>query len=422
MTESTKQFIRILFICLFIQPISTEAQLSDTSKPVLHKQNFSNLIVYKKPGADSMVDFIDVLHAVFRPAHLKKDSIGKEQHGPDISFVPGVLYSLSTGVAVSVNTNATFHSKNEKNNLSNLFANINYTQKKQAILQLVSDIWTKNNEYNINTNWSYLKYPQQDFGLGGYSSLDLIDQLDYSYIRLYQSVLKKIAPDIYIGPGINLDYHWNITDTSTINKPVYGAMQYGLPAKSNTAGFVVTFLYDTRKNIVNPVPGSSLINLVYRDNVTWLGSNQHSQALLIEARKYVKLSAVNNNLLAFWTYNWLTLSGQLPYLDLPSTGWDTYNNTGRGYIQGRFRGTQMLYFESEYRFGITENGLLGAVIFANAQSFSESPGGQIKTIAPGYGSGIRVKFNKHSNTNLSIDYGFGKGGSRGLFMNLGEFF
>ena len=82
----------------------------------------------------------------------------------------------------------------------------------------------------------------------------------------------------------------------------------------------------------------------------------------------------------------------------------------------------MLYLESEYRFNITENKLLGAVIFSNAESFSETPGGQFKTIAPGYGAGLRVKFNKHSNTNVAIDYAFGKGGSRGLFMNLGEMF
>ena len=82
----------------------------------------------------------------------------------------------------------------------------------------------------------------------------------------------------------------------------------------------------------------------------------------------------------------------------------------------------MLYAESEYRFHITRNDLFGGVVFVNAESFPEPQNGKVQTISPGYGAGIRVKFNKHSNTNICIDYAFGKGGSRGLFMNLGEVF
>ncbi len=55
------------------------------------------------------------------------------------------------------------------------------------------------------------------------------------------------------------------------------------------------------------------------------------------------------NILALWSYNWLTLSGTPPYLMLPSTGWDKTFNTGRGYIQGRFRSNNMLDAEAEYR-------------------------------------------------------------------------
>ena len=36
--------------------------------------------------------------------------------------------------------------------------------------------------------------------------------------------------------------------------------------------------------------------------------------------------------------------------------------------------------------------------------------------------GIRIKLNKYSRTNIAIDYGFGLGGSQGLFVNLGEVF
>jgi hypothetical protein len=107
---------------------------------------------------------------------------------------------------------------------------------------------------------------------------------------------------------------------------------------------------------------------------------------------------------------------------LPSTGWDDFYNTGRGYIQGRYRGRNMVYLESEYRFGITKNGLLGGVVFANAESFSKVLSKQLDLIAPAYGAGLRIKLNKFSGANLCIDYGFGIEGSKGISVNLGEVF
>jgi hypothetical protein len=82
----------------------------------------------------------------------------------------------------------------------------------------------------------------------------------------------------------------------------------------------------------------------------------------------------------------------------------------------------MLYLESEYRFGITRDGLFGAVVFANAESFSAAPSNHLQSVQPGVGGGIRIKLNKKSNTNIAVDYGVGTQGSRGLFVNVGEVF
>ena len=126
--------------------------------------------------------------------------------------------------------------------------------------------------------------------------------------------------------------------------------------------------------------------------------------------------------MAFWSYNWLTFGGNAPYLDLPTTGWDASSNTGRGYIQGRFKSKNLVYGETEYRFKISRNGLLGGVTFVNAQSVTDWPSNQFNSIAVGAGAGIRLKFNKYSRSNVCIDYAFGQGGSQGVFVNLGEVF
>lgn len=82
----------------------------------------------------------------------------------------------------------------------------------------------------------------------------------------------------------------------------------------------------------------------------------------------------------------------------------------------------MVYGEAEYRFRITANGLFGGVLFANAEAFSAEPGTRLQKIKLGFGPGLRVKLNKVSKTNISIDYGFGSRGSNGLFINIGELF
>jgi outer membrane protein assembly factor BamA len=251
--------------------------------------------------------------------------------------------------------------------------------------------------------------------------LDESNDIDYSHLRIHQSVLRKIFPNVYAGLGFFLDYHWDVKEEGLPDGSESDAAKYGLPPKSVSSGPVVNLLYDNRKNAINPANGL-YANVLYRPNFTWTGSDQNWQSLTIDVRKYIRLPGSWRHILAFWSFDWLTLSGKPPYLDLPSTGWDNYNNTGRGYIQGRFRSNNMLYLEAEYRFDIMRNGLIGGVLFANAQSFSNYPQNNIDMVWPGVGLGIRLKANKRSNTNIAIDYGFGMDGSRGFFVNLGEVF
>ena len=415
-----RNLIKYSFLLTFFISINLNAQDSTLGHQSTHKKNIFTLGLYKQPGLDSMVDFVDGLYRVLKVNKVRSQD--EKQNKTLFTFIPGVEYSLATGFASSINANFILPVKKITDNHSFVSSELKYTQNKQVIAQMVSNIWLKSNEYNINTNWSYLKYPQKDFGLGSSSDLKLFDNLDYSYIKLHQSIVKRIAPNLYFGPGLNIDYRWNITDTTTLNKPLVGFKEYGFTKQSTSIGVLLNLLYDTRKQVSNPAPNSSYLNLVYRDNLKLLGSDQNWQSILLDYRKYIPFPMGSKNILAFWSYNVFTLAGKQPYLDLPSTASDTYTNTGRGYIQGRYRGDKFVFAESEYRFGITENGFLGGVVFANMQSVSEQQGKPLQSILPGYGAGIRIKLSKHSNTNVAIDYGIGQGGSKGIFMNLGEVF
>jgi len=306
--------------------------------------------------------------------------------------------------------------------ISTVTSSIAITQNSQVVLPVQMNIWTRGGKYNLVGDWRISKYPQDTYGLGGNSKLDSADLIDYSYGRIYQTILRRVSNNFYAGIGYHLDYHWGIKEEGYNDGKISDFAKYGPATKTISSGLSLNLLYDGRDNPIAPSSGE-YANIVLRSNYKFLGSDANWQSFLLDARKYFTFPGHSNNVLAFWTYDWLVLSGNPPYLDLPSTAWDTYTNVGRGFIQGRFRSRQMLYLESEYRFGLTKNGLLGGVVFANAQSFREWPGNyNFKYIQPAAGLGLRVKLNKASKTNIDIDYGFGAGNSHGLFINIAEAF
>ena len=365
------------------------------------------------------LDVIDIFHAITKDKKPRADTNSVHASG-----LPAVGYSTATGFAAVISGEAAFyidkhHAQDDK--VSNMLTSVTYSQYSQIIFPIQTSIWTKKDSYNIITDWRYLKYPSTTFGLGGHSNINDGYTIDFNYVKLHQSLLKNVAKNLFAGLGLYYDYFWNVREIGVPAGVVTDFQKYGLKNTEAASGIALRLLYDSRINQVNPSNGY-YANIVYRPNFTFMGSDNNWQSLLIEARKYIHPSRRSKNVLAFWSYNWLTVGGKPPYLMLPSTGWDDFYNTGRGYIQGRYRGRNMVYLESEYRFGISKNGLFGGVIFANAESFSEDLSRQLNFFAPAYGGGIRIKLNKFSGANLCIDYGFGIEGSHGVSVNLGEVF
>src|SRR5262249_58541070 len=107
----------------------------------------------------------------------------------------------------------------------------------------------------------------------------------------------------------------------------------------NTSGLSLNVLYDTRDSTINAYRGV-YASLSYQWNPTWFGSSKDSSLLSAELRTYIGLSsAVPRNVLAFWVVAQGQVSGALPYLALPSIGWDAKDPTRRGSVQRPFRGT-----------------------------------------------------------------------------------
>ncbi|WP_158826795.1 BamA/TamA family outer membrane protein [Mucilaginibacter lacusdianchii] len=385
------------------------------------------LITGKKGASDTLRNNLDDsdqkdLPDIFRSWFHIKSKPGNDSvtNKPEISVVPAIGYTLVSKLALVLSGNVAFR-RAPQSRISTVVASASYTQNKQFIIPVQTTVWSKNNDYVFVGDYRFYKYPESTYGLGSNSDIRAEDPMSFSFARFYETALRHVSGNWYAGIGYAVDTYWNISHEGALNGTLSDYERYGMRSHSLASGFTVNALHDSRDNSINPQKGW-YGSMQYRINPQWLGSTNGWQSLILDFRKYVPFPANSHNVLAFWSYNWLILHGNPPYLNLPSSSWDPNSATGRGYIQGRFRGAQMVYLESEYRFRITHNGLLGGVLFANAETLTAQPGTHFQRIQPAIGPGLRLKLNKVSHTNIAIDYGFGRQGSKGLFIDVGEVF
>jgi hypothetical protein len=387
---------------------SLTAQGQDT----LEKKTF-----FQQPDLNSMAKII-LHYPLKRPVMIKGKSVY-------FSFIPGGDQTASPSNAFVTSTTAAFYAGDRNTTfLSAVTFSPYITFKGRFGYTLRSNLWLNDNKWAILGDARYLYYPQYTWGLGGNpdrsNSLLVSDQ----YVRFYQTFLRRIKPYLFAGFGYHFDGHFDLdTQGDSTELQQFTGYHYGTGASqySISSGVSLNLLYDSRKNSLNPVPGF-YGNVVYRFNPTFMGSSTYWHSLYVDVRKYIAFSKVQQNMLAFWSFYWTALNTHAPYLDLPSIGWDPYQQrSGRGIEQSRYRGKGLVYAESEYRRDITGNGLLGFVLFANINSVTEPVSHKYIYWHPAAGAGLRVKVNKASGTNLALDYGMSRGYSA-IYLNLGETF
>ena len=368
-------------------------------------------------------DIIDIAVKILKINPAKTDS-SRQNRKVHFSIVPTGASSPGSGTAIVTALNASFYtSKPSSTSLSTVTFSPWFTFDGKFVFPIRQLIWFPDDQYLSKGDTRFMIYPEETWGLSGNNDKEDDLLLDYKYVRVYQSVLKKTGQKYFLGAGYMLDYHYGVTisgDTSHLHDmPLYDYKDQ-LLKKTISTGPVLNFLIDTRRNPINP-EGGFYFSVDYRFNFKELGSTEDWQSLYVDVRKYFSFSDKQKNLLGFWTYYWSVVNGISPYLDLPSIGWDYLNHSGRGFQQSRHRGKHLFYIESEYRRDISRNGLWGFVVFANLHSTTEYLSNRFVYWHPATGFGVRMKFNKISKTNVSIDFGFSKD-FFGIDLTLGEIF
>ena len=367
-------------------------------------------------------DLIDIARSLYKSP--PRPILLNEEHKIYFSFLPISTSIPGGGTALVTSTTAGVYFGDRKTTYLSTITFTPYFNFNGIFgLPIRSNIWLNNNSWTIQGDTRFLVYHQYTWSLGGGQPESRKFLVNYNYLRFYQSALKRITPYFYIGAGYNFDYYLDVESSNKNTLSNFSKYKYGTLNDQNfiSSGPTVNLLYDTRKNALNPFPGM-YANIVYRYNTTVVGSNNSWQSLYVDTRKYISLSNTGpKNILAFWGFYWSTLNSGAPYLNLPAIGMDPYQRSGRGIEQNRYRGKRLAYFESEYRRDITDNGLLGFVVFANVNSASQPKNNRFVYWNPAGGTGLRIKFNKKSDTNICIDYGVSKYYSA-VILGLGEAF
>jgi hypothetical protein len=390
-------------------------------------------------------DAKDVIGSFFSKNHDSDTTKNGKTHS-NFSTLPSAGYNPSVGFAVGVtSTGGKLFGDPKTTTFSVINANAYISTKGLASFEAKNNIFTNNDVFNIQGGLQIGKTVALDYGVGtghkvqGDGSFSLNDlplannpdvfPIQFTYLKFSERVYRKIFKNVYAGGGVIFDKYSNIDDERKTEANVnthnfrYSMLNH-FPATGYSAnGMLFNIEYNSRDQLNRPYRGI-YADLVLRVNQQWMGSEHETVQLKTELRKYWSLSKVNpEHLLAFWYWGCYLLNGTLPYLELPGTGSDAANRIGRAYTIGRFKGTSFAYSEAEYRFPLTDNKLFGGVLFANAETASNSRNINLtEFIEPGVGAGLRILFNKYTRSNLCIDYGVGNYGSKGVFLGLNEVF
>lgn len=415
------QFPRKIYLLLFLlfqtAELMGQSDSTDLKNSIPQKDLIDYLRQYTKGKGKAPDTSLQV-------GKLYKTYLPVVGYGPAVGFVFGGGISFSTLLGQAATTH-----------ISSALLNASVTTKEQFYMNLRTNLYLPNDKWIMQGDFRIMLYAQPTYGLGiQKNESDSGQNMRFNYFRFYEKAYRNVAKNFYMGMGIQLDKHFKIQDQQLdIDLPgirvtdhfAYAVAKGFNPEQYSTVGLSLDFLYDSRDNSINCYQGA-YAQLSYRQNLSFLGSSQTSSSLFYDLRKYFVIShrAADKSILAFWTWGQFNTSGNIPYLALPSIGWDTYNRSGRGYVQGRLRGTNMMYLESEYRFPLTANGFLGAVIFINGTTASSDIQKQplFNSTAIGYGAGFRVKMDKRSRTSIGVDLGMENWNTRRIYFNLQECF
>lgn len=337
--------------------------------------------------------------------------------GASLIILPALGYAQETGVEYGIGGTYNFYlDKADPNSrTSNITLIGTLTTKSQKNIKLLTDLWTKDNDYHIVSELRYRDWPFNFYGIGSDTWQTDQDFLEHQLIRTKVEVERRIAPKWYMGVNANFEY-FKFADREP------GGIFERPDILGKTGGryllIGVSSLYDTRNNTTYTTSGVySRLKYAYAPDF-WGGDNFTGSQWEADVRGFYPFSTQ------------LTLAGQLLYRGTFGNNVPFYayrdlggDMTMRGYYLGRYKDKNYATAQMELRYRFIPR--LGVVGFGGTGS-TFSPQHQLRLV-PSFGGGIRYFFSLEHNSTVRLDYAFGEkrpGEKRqsGFYLSISEAF
>nr|WP_229598252.1 BamA/TamA family outer membrane protein [Runella aurantiaca] len=333
---------------------------------------------------------------------------------PSYRFYPTLAYAPETSFEFGVSSLLLFQAKNDTlNRLSEVQAFGFVTMKGQY------GLWVDNAIYGDQDNWFLLgrmrfqKFPLLYYGIGPSPSAKEPALIDANYLLFRQRVLRKIIPNLFIGPEIDYQQLYN----TAFKQPKDHLYEKPLGTNGTiNVGLGAALVYDNRHNVLNVRKGffGELSFLKYHPRI---GSEYTFHGVNLDVRSYHPTSP--RNVLA-WQVSGNFYGGNIPFNQLALMGGEMIM---RGYYSGRYRDKNMIAAQVEHRwlpFGFSKR--FGAAAFAGAAvvapKISEF---STQYIRPTAGVGLRYLLFPRRDIYLRLDVGFSEDGPN-FYLFTGEAF
>jgi len=332
--------------------------------------------------------------------------------GTSIIPFPFVFYTPETkiGFGGTVITMFRLSEGGEQEQPSNISPIFVYTQKKQIIAMLDTELYFGAGRHRVNAELGYSRFPNTFWGIGNDTPEALEEDYTPRLIYANAQFQTRVAPGWYLGGRVEFA-HCRLIETDSLGLLAAGALPGTDDGRILSGGLLVT--WDTRDNTVYPRNGGyRQLRALFNDST--LGSDYSFAAYSLDVRQYLLLS--QGHVLALRGLGKAT-AGTQPFDVMPQLGGE---ELVRGYYGGRFRDRNLLAFQVEYRAHVWRR--LGAIGFASAGRVAHDLGDMdLRGFKPAVGFGLRFLLAPDEGRNLRADWGFGNGSS-GFYLGLGEVF
>ncbi|MFC2107016.1 BamA/TamA family outer membrane protein [Bacteroidota bacterium] len=373
------------------------------------------LVVFTLIGVYASAQINDSLDVKKKDAKKSKmASINeKAMHLFKIIPVPFVTYAQETGTMFGLAKFNLFHlSKKDTISQPSKFSS-NITVSTNGHLAFGTGVIFNfgQGKYYIITGFGIRKFPEYLLGIGNDVSIATVESTTVSKWLLTFNALREVKENVYVGIVYDFANFWNIkkdTNSFLIKDNVTGA-NGGI-----ISGVGPSLIIDSRDNRYNASKGMFFL-ASYSTFQKFTGSDFTFNNIVLDFRKYY--NPWLKHVIAFQIYNDYNY-GEVPYFHLSLMGG---TDRMRGYYKGAIRDKVLIDGQIEYRMPVWK--IFGlAAFFGAGRVFPEYEYLTFKDINYAGGLGLRIQVDSENNTNLRLDFAYGKGGLKAVIFGFAEAF